>query len=248
MNPTPIPPFAGPHASASAQPRFLALRTAEGRPLPTALLAFEPDGFDADWFGAAAIACPPTIARSVRKRQAAFFFGRLAARHALAALGAVDLAVGIGQAREPLWPTGVVGSISHSGPFAAAAVAPDTQCRGIGIDIEAVIGDETRAALLAAAVDADELTILQRQPAGVDLNTWLTLVFSAKESLFKGMYPRVGRWFDFSAARLQLCDPVDRRLDFALTETLCDELARRRCCAVHYEFIAAGTVITSFAW
>jgi 4'-phosphopantetheinyl transferase EntD len=41
--------------------------------------------------------------------------------------------------RTPVWPDGVVGSITHTGDFAAAAVAWAADIAGLGIDSEQVI-------------------------------------------------------------------------------------------------------------
>ncbi len=38
--------------------------------------------------------------------------------------------------REPLWPAGVVGSISHSGELAGAVVARASDAWSVGLDIE----------------------------------------------------------------------------------------------------------------
>ncbi|WP_244171285.1 hypothetical protein [Xanthomonas populi] len=67
------------------------------------------------------------MARSVRKRQAEYFFGRLAARQALQHQALVVTGtypyIATGSSREPIWPAQVIGSISHTNQLAAAAAA-----------------------------------------------------------------------------------------------------------------------------
>ncbi|MFP1130226.1 hypothetical protein [Asticcacaulis sp. W401b] len=72
-------------------------------------------------------------AKSLR-RQREFNAGRNIARDLL---GDGDV-VGINpQTGAPVWPLGVVGSISHSRELVAVALAPSSAIAGIGIDIEA---------------------------------------------------------------------------------------------------------------
>jgi 4'-phosphopantetheinyl transferase EntD len=66
--------------------------------------------------------------------------GRAYAKRALAMLGVHNAELAIGPNRAPLWPTGVVGSLTHvldrSGGYFAAAVARTDAVLAVGIDIE----------------------------------------------------------------------------------------------------------------
>src|ERR1700716_1803425 len=66
---------------------------------------------------------PQPLRHAVPNRQREFLAGRLCAAQALRCLGADSTHVGMAGDRAPVWPDGVVGSITHSGGFAAAAVA-----------------------------------------------------------------------------------------------------------------------------
>ena len=55
-------------------------------------------------------------------------------------------------------------------------------------------------AVATQATGRGELEALAAE--GLSAEALLTLVFSAKESLFKCLYPRVGRYFDFQEARV----------------------------------------------
>src|SRR5208282_5779110 len=59
------------------------------------------------------------LGRSVPKRAQEFAAGRVCARRALAELGVVDFPLRVGEDREPLWPEGTVGSITHTTGFCA---------------------------------------------------------------------------------------------------------------------------------
>ena len=72
-------------------------------------------------------------------RRAEFASGRSCAHRALSAIGADLDTIGRGGRRQPIWPAGVCGSISHAGGLAAAVVARITpSVIGIGLDVERV--------------------------------------------------------------------------------------------------------------
>jgi enterobactin synthetase component D len=150
----------------------------------------------------ASIDLPVQLERAVQKRKLEFLAGRSCACEALGRLLARPFveSIAIGADRAPVWPAGIVGAITHAEGFAAAAVARATDARGLGLDSEPVVVAEAVAAVTAQAVVPGELDALAS--SGLGEATLLTLVFSAKESLFKCLYPRVGRYFDFLDATL----------------------------------------------
>ncbi len=121
--------------------------------------------------------------------------GRLAASRALRALTGHAPTIGRDADGAPLWPQGVVGAISHSGGRAVALVGRSTDHAGLGVDLERVASRKDIAALI---LSQDEMARLGQAPGAL----MLTLAFSAKESLFKALYPRVGHVFGFDAAEL----------------------------------------------
>lgn len=128
-----------------------------------------------------------------------FTLGREAARRALERLGAPPGPILRGAHREPLWPEGFVGSISHAGGVAIAAVAAATRYGGIGLDVECATGVAAVASRIAYDHERDWLEaapFAQRERRGLRL-------FSAKESVFKAFFPRIGERFWFERARLR---------------------------------------------
>lgn len=233
-------------AGAGGTPPTRVDATGGGDHLCFCLLRFDAARFDPAWFDAARITRPPGIAASVPKRQAEYFHGRYAARLAMERLGRPGADVAIGRAREPLWPDGIVGSISHSQCFAAAVATTAGRHDGVGIDIERIVDADAQQALLATAISARELDYLQGLGAGLPLRSLVTIVFSAKESLYKGAYAAVGRFFDFSAAQVTGFDADKSRLSLTLTEELSSVFHRHSVWHVGYRFIDADTVFTSF--
>ncbi|MGE1076349.1 hypothetical protein ACQJ22_27905, partial [Pseudomonas fragariae (ex Marin et al. 2024)] len=60
------------------------------------------------------VAMPKLLAEAVPKRQAEFLAGRFLGQAALTLFGHDPQPIGIGNRREPVWPSGISGSISHS--------------------------------------------------------------------------------------------------------------------------------------
>jgi enterobactin synthetase component D len=144
---------------------------------------------------------PTEAGRAADRRVVDLLAGRHCAHGALADAGVRVARIGTGAHREPMWPGGWVGSITHGGGFAAAVVAPVEGVAGIGIDFELV---EPAAADEAHAAETAMLPgerALQRESALAELDrgAYATLLFSAKESVFKCLYPTVGAYFDFAA-------------------------------------------------
>jgi 4'-phosphopantetheinyl transferase EntD len=60
------------------------------------------------------------VSTAAAPRRLEFAAGRRAARRALTAVGGSASAISMGALRQPIWPAGFAGSISHDGRFAAA--------------------------------------------------------------------------------------------------------------------------------
>ena len=145
------------------------------------------------------------VAKAVAKRRREVTNARTCARRALARLGIAETAIPRGAKGEPLWPAGVVGSITHTTGYFAAAVAQADKIRSIGIDAE--VHGELPDGVLSHIGFGPELTWL----AGRDHTEvwWDRLLFSAKESVYKAWFPLTGRWLGFEDATV-IIDPVNR--------------------------------------
>ncbi|WP_070357202.1 4'-phosphopantetheinyl transferase [Duganella sp. HH105] len=211
------------------------------------LLEYALEDFSVEAFRQAGLLLPPSISHSVPKRQAEYFHGRLAARIALRAAGAIDADVLTGTQREPVWPAGMTGSITHQGPYAGAAVMPASAVNGIGIDIEAPIPDDAREAVEQLAVTASELDALRRLSPLSD-PVLLALAFSGKESFYKALFYRVGRFFGFEAVQLTGLDMARGELHFVCQAALTPEWQPGSKGTIAFEFLPDGSVLTSFVW
>jgi len=144
------------------------------------------------------------VAGAVEKRRREFTTARMCAHTALEKLGRPVSSILTGERGEPLWPSGVVGSITHCDGYRACAVARASELLTIGIDAEpnAALPD----GLLGDIARPEELPALRRLAAELPQVHWDRLLFSAKESVYKAWFPLAKRWLGFEDATLAL-DP-----------------------------------------
>ncbi|HJX51222.1 MAG TPA: 4'-phosphopantetheinyl transferase superfamily protein [Polyangia bacterium] len=139
------------------------------------------------------------MARATSARRFEFSLGRRCAREALAILGGPRVAIPVGRFRDPVWPFGYVGSITHCRGFCAAAAARTLPgdgsgaIRGLGLDSEPAVSLPEE--LAGVVCTADECAWLaSRQGDGVP---WDRLFFCAKESAYKCLFPATHRFLEF---------------------------------------------------
>ncbi len=161
------------------------------------------------------------IETAVDQRRYEFAFGRRCAREALARLGVAPCAIPVGSSRQPNWPEGYVGSISHTRSLVAAAVGPVDRYAGLGLDLE-IDGS------VVAEVRDRVLTARELHDCSVDADLDLaTLFFSAKESVYKATFPVTGQWLDFNQVEVSIeadagvfTARIERTADHALAGTV----------------------------
>jgi len=135
------------------------------------------------------------VSRAIEKRRREFATGRWCARRALETLGLPPGAVPRGAAGEPMWPPGVVGSITHCSGYRASAVAYATDLRSIGIDAE--VHDALPDGILEAIARPEESGWLDALQNTVPSVRWDRLLFSAKEAVYKAWFPLTNVKFSF---------------------------------------------------
>ncbi|MGY4029308.1 4'-phosphopantetheinyl transferase family protein [Aeromonas media] len=199
-------------------------------PLPLHRICFDAAAFTPACFAVHDMALPASLQRAAPKRLGEFLAGRRAARAALRPGGRAGKGVAIGRARAPRGGGGMGGGRRALG--------------GWGRELAAGRGTEQGSQLWPGIVDEDEWGRLEggARALGLDRARGLTLVFSAKESLFKALHPRVGRYFDFLDARWlgMTAQSLTLELKVPLTPTL---PAGWRC-TLHWQPLPGG-VLTS---
>ncbi|MGI8331412.1 4'-phosphopantetheinyl transferase family protein [Actinomadura scrupuli] len=142
------------------------------------------------------------IRRSVDKRRREFTTVRWCARRAIEDLGGAPAPILHGERGAPLWPDGIVGSMTHCDGYRAAAVAHRADVLTIGIDAEphAPLPEGVHESI-ALPAETHREDVLRR--AAPDIH-WDRLLFSAKESVYKAWFPLTHRWLGFEQADVVL--------------------------------------------
>jgi len=126
------------------------------------------------------------VAGAAPLRRRELLSGRACAHAALRSLGRDDGPIGVGTGRQPVWPQGVVGSISHAGAWCGAAVAAADDAWGLGFDLEVLEPP------LSPEVEHLVLSPAERRQIGHRGAYGPKIAFSVKECVYKAVYPRTG--------------------------------------------------------
>lgn len=136
------------------------------------------------------------VAQAVPRRRLEFAMGRTCARNAMAALGHARSPLPRGRDRTPIWPDDLVGSITHTDAWAAAAVARrEDGFAAVGIDLEPAneLSPDLWASICLPGEQAKMAAIGAMTP-GLAAH----LVFCMKEAAFKCQFPLSRAMLEFA--------------------------------------------------
>lgn len=134
------------------------------------------------------------LANAVEKRRAEFGTARICARRALAQLGFPPRPLVPNKDRSPVWPEGVVGSITHTRGYCAVVVAPDSTFVSLGVDAEQ---DK------ALTADLIQMICTPHERAGLAERD-AVIYFAAKEAFYKCQYPLTKKYLGFQDVELDI--------------------------------------------
>ncbi len=147
------------------------------------------------------------VASAAERRRSHFAAGRQCARAGLNHLGVEPTPLLASADRAPLWPEGVVGSITHTAAYALAVLCREPSV-GVGVDAERV--GRVKADLYRRLFTANELEVLAGlEPAARD--ELATAIFGAKEAFYKAQHPTTRSWVGFQDV---MARPVGNRWEF----------------------------------
>jgi 4'-phosphopantetheinyl transferase EntD len=150
---------------------------------------------------------------AIDARRREFAGGRACARRALELLGAAPVALPAGDDGAPLWPDGIVGSITHKRDYRAAAVAPAEKLAALGIDAEC--NESLPRRVLERVASHTEIQTVEEAGSREPGVAWDRLLFSAKEAAFKATRQLVREPIELRTSQIHL-DPANRTLDARL--------------------------------
>jgi 4'-phosphopantetheinyl transferase EntD len=141
------------------------------------------------------------ISHCAAKRISDFTRGRACAHRGLTELGIhSSFSVLSGEKREPLWPDGIVGSITHTTGFAAAVVTRRGPVEALGIDCEIIesVGSELWERICTPAEQARLATLSE-----AEAKQQAALIFAAKEAFYKCQFPVSRAWVGFEDVTIE---------------------------------------------
>lgn len=142
------------------------------------------------------------IAHAVAGRRGDYLSVRDCARISLVSLGLAPSTIGTGPRREPVWPPGVVGSLTHCAGYRAAAVARKTSVHSIGIDAEP--HERLPDGVLETVGLPEEVLAVAALERRDPRTHWSRLLFCAKEAVYKAWFPITGEWLGFEEASVSI--------------------------------------------
>lgn len=179
---------------------------------------FDAAYFNPAFFDAYDIHCPDNIARAANKRQAEYFAGRWLAAKVMENFGIRNFKLSADTRGCPQWPEGLLGSLSHGDDHVQCCVGERKHFRAIGIDVQALITEDAARKLQMRILSSAERDLLAQSE--LPLNTAVAMSFSAKESIYKAIYPIVRRYFGYRSAELIAIDEAQQSLRFRLDAEL----------------------------
>jgi 4'-phosphopantetheinyl transferase EntD len=134
------------------------------------------------------------LAGAAPVRQREIIAGRAQARALTERLGLAAAPLLRGADRRPLWPAGLVGSITHSRELCAVAAASGEIAASLGIDLEPLRPIEPELHALICT-DGERRALMTRdQPLAFD--ELVCCVFAAKEAFYKAWHPVAGLFLE----------------------------------------------------
>jgi 4'-phosphopantetheinyl transferase EntD len=135
------------------------------------------------------------------KRLTDLVTGRYCAIKALEQLGIQDATIPIGADRAPIWPEGIVGSISHCDSLAGAIVSKKKDHISLGLDIEEI--GKVTPDLWDLVFTENEKSYLH-SISDTEREAQSTAIFSLKEAFYKFQFPITRTFLDFTDVEADL--------------------------------------------
>ena len=147
------------------------------------------------------------IGGAVESRRLDFAAARACAREAMARMGLAAGPIVRGGRGMPVWPQGVVGTLTHTDGLRAAALAPADRVRSLGLDVEPH-GPLPDGVLEAVSLPEEAAWVRAAGADGGGVH-WDRVLFTAKEATYKAWFPLTRRWLGFADAHITLVPEVD---------------------------------------
>lgn len=118
-------------------------------------------------------------------RKAEFIAGRFCAHKILKSLGITCENISSNEDRTPDWPLYTLGSITHSENYVSVSISNNPNILGLGRDSEFIFSKMVAKKLGPLIAQNSELDLIK----GLKKEEFISLIYSAKESFYKAVYP-----------------------------------------------------------
>lgn len=173
---------------------------------------------------------PLKIAQACVERKNEYLCGRVLAQTVLNHHLGLDQPITSMHEHLPIWPSHVLGSISHSQN--KLIVALSDKAGYLGIDIEHWVSSEFAQESTHLILTPSELELWKFKASEFfDLSQFVSLIFSVKESLYKAVYPIAKQYIDFLEASVVDIDFENQKLFLAFAP----EIRNRHQLLEHYQ-------------
>lgn len=187
---------------------------------------------------------PEKYQDAVSSRKDEFLAGRYCAASACELLGEKLESLDVDEQRRPIWPAHLSGSISHTKGYACAIVGKREDYKSLGVDIEKIIIDR-RMSLVENKICTDSDLDFLKEKNLLENKVFYTIIFSAKEALFKAINPLNQEYFDFKEADIVQLD--QESISFKLNSDKESLKAFDKTYKVYFHLIDEEAVITYLA-
>lgn len=161
---------------------------------------------------------PNRFDRVTRKRRTEFAVGRFLSTRLLEGYGVKTRAIAVGKGGEPIWPDDFIGSISHSEGITICCVLKLSEFQYIGIDVELALNRKEYLNIANEVLRVEEFKFFEQCSKPNEIIT--TIIFSAKEALFKAIYRDINQNLTFSMFEVIAWNEINQTLVLKLTRHL----------------------------
>lgn len=137
----------------------------------------------------------------ISKRKEEFKAGRLLAKKILENFNVNCFPILQNNDRTPIWPEGIVGSISHDHKRCIVAVCANSDYKSVGVDVET--NKRIKSQLWNRICTDHELTEINKMMPSLR-QQFAAIIFSAKESFYKCQYPLTKQFVNFHDVEIHI--------------------------------------------
>jgi len=123
-----------------------------------------------------------------------------------------DMEVGFGANGMPLWPKGIVGSVTHTKSHVCVMVGLSKEYLAIGIDLEPLISSEKSQELRPVVLSERECSLYHQYTNIMPFNQFFTRCYSFKEAIYKLLFPQIKTFIDFKEIEVMSINQADNTI------------------------------------